>query len=274
MRVLTMNLWGRFGQWAERGAVLHAAFQALRPDLVACQEVIKTDDYDQLADLLGPDYHITHGTKREPDGSGCSIASRWPLLGVHELDLEVTPRAVGFPCMTLAAEVVVPDSIGPVLFVNHKPNFQSGLEYERELQAAAAARFVHDLVQRRAAHVVLVGDQDAVPEATSIRFWCGRQSVDGLSVCYRDAWETVHPGEPGYTFSPSRNPLVNTRNWPGDLDRRIDYIFVGCRDHGPTLRVVACGRVLDEPVAGVWASDHFGVRADLAAVEPNAEPVT
>jgi hypothetical protein len=29
------------------------------------------------------------------------------------------------------------------------------------------------------------------------------------SVCYRDAWESAHPVDPGHTFSP-RNPLVVT----------------------------------------------------------------
>jgi hypothetical protein len=32
---------------------------------------------------------------------------------------------------------------------------------------------------------------------------------------------------------------------------------------GPTLEIAACERVFDEPVNGVWASDHFGLIADL-----------
>jgi endonuclease/exonuclease/phosphatase family metal-dependent hydrolase len=37
-------------------------------------------------------------------------------------------------------------------------------------------------------------------------------------------------------------------DWALDLGRRIDYVFV---------------RIFDEPVDGVWASDHFGVVAGL-----------
>ena len=55
-------------------------------------------------------------------------------------------------------------------------------------------------------------------------------------------------------------------DWPF---RRIDYILVGCGDAGPTLRIVACGLAFDAPRDGVWASDHIGVIADLAA--PAAE---
>jgi endonuclease/exonuclease/phosphatase family metal-dependent hydrolase len=45
--------------------------------------------------------------------------------------------------------------------------------------------------------------------------------------------------------------------------RRIDYLLVRCGDHGPTLPIADCRRVFDQPVEGVWASDHFGVVADL-----------
>jgi hypothetical protein len=40
---------------------------------------------------------------------------------------------------------------------------------------------------------------------------------------------------------------------------------VRCGDHGPSLEVAACALAFDEPVGGVWASDHFAVVADLAA---------
>jgi endonuclease/exonuclease/phosphatase family metal-dependent hydrolase len=70
----------------------------------------------------------------------------------------------------------------------------------------------------------------------------------------------VHPGEPGETFTP-RNPLVYDWDWPF---RRLDYVLVRCGEHGgPTLAVSSCERIFDEPVDGVWASNHFGVVADL-----------
>jgi hypothetical protein len=47
--------------------------------------------------------------------------------------------------------------------------------------------------------------------------------------------------------------------------RRIDYILVRCGRHdGPTLPIVACARIFAQPIDGVWASDHFGVMAELA----------
>jgi endonuclease/exonuclease/phosphatase family metal-dependent hydrolase len=50
-----------------------------------------------------------------------------------------------------------------------------------------------------------------------------------------------------------------------ETGRRIDYVLVRGGIHGPSLRVADCRRVFDQPVDGVWASDHFGVVADLEA---------
>jgi hypothetical protein len=83
-----------------------------------------------------------------------------------------------------------------------------------------------------------------------------------MSVCYRDAWESAHPDEPGHTFGVPENPLGIDWDWPF---RRIDCILVRCGEHGgPTLQITRCERNFDQPVDGVWASDHFGVVADLA----------
>jgi hypothetical protein len=37
---------------------------------------------------------------------------------------------------------------------------------------------------------------------------------------------------------------------------------------GPSLDITACARIFDQPVSGVWGSDHFGVVADLAPPPP------
>jgi endonuclease/exonuclease/phosphatase family metal-dependent hydrolase len=281
VRVATLNLWGRRGAWEERRRVLAEGFRALDPDLVAFQEAVVTDDYDQVADILGPNYHLAHQTDREAgrggdveDGQGISIASRWPLGEVWEPDLNVTPRTADFACGTIIAEVFAPEPVGPLLFVNHLPNWQLTFEHERELQTVIVARAIEEIAEERDLHVVLAGDLDATPEAASVRFWRGRQSLGGMSVCYRDAWGSTHPGEPGHTFT-AENPLVTAENWDWELElgRRIDHVLVRCSAHGPTLDIRACERLFDEPVNGVWASDHFGVVADLSAQTAGGRPV-
>jgi hypothetical protein len=53
---------------------------------------------------------------------------------------------------------------------------------------------------------------------------------------------------------------------PLEPGRRLDYILIRCGDHGPTLDVAFCARVLDEPFNGVWPSDHYAVLADLRPI--------
>ena len=126
--------------------------------------------------------------------------------------------------------------------------------------------------------VVMAGDFDADPASASTRFWSGRQSLAGASVCYRDAWESTHPDDAGHTFTPA-NPLVREgvvkgmrpfRDWPF---RRIDYIFIRQAEHGGlAMDITACERVFDTPVKGIQASDHYGLVADLAMTPAPAAP--
>ena len=183
----------------------------------------------------------------------------------HELDLHVTARTADFACTALVAEVQADDPYVPLVFANHMPSWQLQFERERELQTVVTARFLEQLADGFDKHVVLAGDLSADPDAANARFLTGRQSLDGMSVCYRDAWESVHGEEPGETYT-KVNALLPDWDWPST---RIDYVFVRCGLHGgPTLEIKSCERIFAEPVDGVWASDHFGVVADLEPPEP------
>ena len=266
LRVLTLNLWGTSGDWPARRRALTVGLADLQPDLVALQESLVDETYDQARDLLDTEYHLVHQARRAPDGIGVTVASRWPLARSQELDLRLTPRtresqAASFPCGALLAEVAVPAPIGRVVFVNHFPSYQVDYEQERSLQAVAVARAIEGFAADSVRHVVVAGDLDADPSAASIRFWTGRQALEGMSVCYRDAWESARGSAAGDTFT-TENPLVEASDWPF---RRIDYILVRCGAKGsPTLRIADCRLAFTEPVAGSMGSDHFGVVADLA----------
>ncbi|MCU7727562.1 endonuclease/exonuclease/phosphatase family protein [Actinoplanes sp. KI2] len=264
VRVLQMNIFHRTADWGRRRVLLRNGLREYAPDLVALAETVVTADYDQVRDLLGPGWFVHHQRERSADGAGISLASRWPLVDVQEVDLSVTDRAAEFPGVSIIARLHAPDPIGGLIFVNHKPTWQCGYEYERELQAVKAARAVEALVGREFGHVVLAGDFDAVPEAASVRFWTGRQSLERTSVMYRDAWEAVNGVAGGHTFTPV-NPLVRLGEMPLEIGRRIDYVLVRATRHGPTLRVADCRQAFAEPDGEVWASDHFGVLADLEA---------
>ncbi len=262
LRVVTMNVLGPANpDWPRRRRLLAATLQRLDADVVALQEVPIAAAPEVVEELLGPGYHVRGFARAADDGVGAALATRRPHRVVEELDQRCTERARDFAwCATLL--VVVETAVGSTLVAHHKPSWQFGFEFERERQALAAAR----AIERHADHVdhaVVLGDLDATPDAASVRFWRGRRSLDGVSVCYQDAWETVRPTDPGFTFS-GENPLVRAGEVATAVSRRIDYVLVRCGSHGPTLQVRSCDRLLDRPVDGVWASDHFGVVADLA----------
>jgi endonuclease/exonuclease/phosphatase family metal-dependent hydrolase len=269
MRVLTLNIYGDNNAWPARRGVLRDGFAYLRPDLVALQETVVRQGFDQVEELLGANYHIVHSQERHSDGMGISIASRWPIRSTTDLDVHVTARSEGFPCTTLVAEVDAPEPFGPVYLVNHFPDYQPNLERERELQTVITAHYIEERIGTDDAHVILAGDLDAEPDAASLRFLAGRQSLEGMSVCYRNAWEWANPGRAAPTFT-KRNALMAVANagWPFQC---IDHIFVRCGTQGwPTLHVESCTLAFGEAVRGVWASDHIGLVADLSVTVAGA----
>jgi endonuclease/exonuclease/phosphatase family metal-dependent hydrolase len=272
MRMLTMNIFSHHRDWEVRRPVLASGLRRLGPDVVTFQEVFRTDSYDEVVELFGPGYHVFHQRGRDEDGGGASIASRWPFEVIHEADLQVNDRLYksGWIGSLAVIQIAVPEPIGPVLLVQHKPTWQSGAELERELQAVASARIVEEILDGTVRHVVLAGDFDASPDSASIRFWTGRQSLDGMSVYYQDAWEAVHGDEPGHTFTPENG--LRSDVWRPRPGRRLDYIMVRCGDHGATLDVMSCELAFDQPVGGVWVSDHFGVVADLEPARSTTNP--
>jgi endonuclease/exonuclease/phosphatase family metal-dependent hydrolase len=258
LRIATLNVWGVRGDRDRRREALAAGFADLDADLITLQETIVTPGYDQTHEFLPAGYHTVHQSRRESDGQGVSTASRWPLGRIVERDLRLTPRSQGFASTSLIVEILAPAPLGRIWLANHLPDWQLQHEYERQLQAVHTARVLEDLTDQQPGHVIVAGDLDADPDSGSIRFWTGHQVLDAMSVCYRDAWASRHPDQPGHTFVPD-NPYSADWDWPF---RRIDYILVRCGQHGgPTLRITRCERIFDQPTTTV--SDHYGVIADL-----------
>lgn len=256
LRVATLNLRGQHGDWPARRRVLAAGFAHLDADLVAFQEAVVTNTTDQARQVLGEGYHLVHHKDRDPGGQGVSIASRYPVTAAWEVDLAVTP---GSSTATLVAEIAAPSPFGPVLFASHLPRRQPGLEHERELQAAAAPP-PQVVPAGRDRHMVVAGDLDADSHAVSIRLGTPRQSPERMSARDQGGRASTRPGGHGHTFALSNAPGGDW-DWPF---RRIDYLLARCGQHrGPTLAIGSCERIFDQPADGVWASDHFGLAADL-----------
>lgn len=242
--------------WDRRRPVIRDALHGLDADVVALQEV-RPDDVEEL---IGSEYCVTPFSAVSENGVGAVLATRASHRVLEEIDHRTAEHGADLPwCATVIVELEA--SFGRLIVAHHKPNWPFPLEVEREQQARRAALAVEQHALE--APAVVLGDFDATPDAASVLFWRGRRSLGGVSVCYQDAWETVRPTEPGLTFS-AENRLVAAGEVATAVSRRIDYVLVRAGRHGALLQVLRCDRLLDQPVGGVWASDHYGVVADLA----------
>jgi endonuclease/exonuclease/phosphatase family metal-dependent hydrolase len=265
MRLATLNTWGMRGDWEARLPVFRDGFRLLDADIVTLQETILTDDTDQAAEILGPEYYLAQQQDREKDGQRITTASRWPLGRIFEVDFHVTERTHDFACTCLATEVHAPSPFGRIWVANHFPDYQLDHERERCLQAAAAARQLEALAQETPGHVIVAGDMDADESSDSMRFWTGRHVLGDLSVCYRSAWESARPGERLLTFTPE-NPNSVNQDWPF---RGIDHVLIRCGDSGgPSLEIRSCRRTFDQGPAS--ASDHYGLVAEFVPPSPRS----
>lgn len=266
VRLVTWNLWWRFGPWRERMTAITASLIAERPDVVTLQEVWADADRNQaelLAAALGLE-HVAWSPNREPgswqrrvdDGGpdvaiGNAILSRWPL-DTDELLLPHGDRREG----RTALGAIVDHPAGPFPLVTTHLSSPPPESAVRVDQVRALMPFVAGLLARTPGAIpVVTGDLNAEPESDEVRLLSGLLTapvVPGLSLV--DAWRYAPRGEPGWTWRRENPHLADSK-----IDARIDYVLLGL-----LTRVVDVGLVGAGAIDGMWPSDHLGVRVDLA----------
>jgi endonuclease/exonuclease/phosphatase family metal-dependent hydrolase len=272
-RVATLNIWNRQGPWAQRLPLIREGLLALDADVIGLQEVMGFTGVPSQAHEIaaGTGWNVHHVPAWNIGGGltfGNAILSPHPLTDLQSLALpappDLDPRTVAF------ARVACPHGPMPV-FVTHL-TFQHHLANARRAQVLALAEHVDRLAPTDGPPAVLLGDFNADPDSDEMRFLRGLATFDGVSVYFADCWSTTSgaaPGVgPGYTYD-RRNPYALRSREPS---RRIDYAYV----RGPGRHL--CGEplsarlVFDQPVDGVWASDHFGLVADIHAAKRQHDP--
>ncbi len=258
VRALTLNIWNRQGPWDHRKRLLVAGLDALRPDVIGLQEVIRSGDATQAHELsarLG--HEVAFGRARPLDAHadyGNAVTSRWPIA---------SERTVPLPCLDvdeprslLVTLLDTPAGRLPVLVTHFSWRLTHG--YVREAQALAVAAALDEL-DGDLLPPLFMGDLNAAPHDDEIRFLAGELSLEGRSIHLTDAFGAVGVGD-GFTFDGRHNPFAEPWKEP---PRRIDYIFVDGPDaagRGTPLSAEVVLRELDE---GVAPSDHYGVLASL-----------
>jgi endonuclease/exonuclease/phosphatase family metal-dependent hydrolase len=273
LRFLTLNLWGDNGPWESRLAVVAEKLDSLLPDVVALQEVREVsgrvpNQAEVLARHRGWHHVFTPSTEWGGGQEGLAVISRFPI-GAN--DARVLPHATTEEGRIVLSARVDSD-FGEVWVHNTHLSFREheGRKREDQVQVLDEVVTAHKNDQPQ----VLMGDFNCTPASDEIRWLTGQTTLGGRRVYYQDAWDVIHPGQPGWTWTRA-NPYTDRMHWLR-ADRRLDYIFVTPirRDHRGTVH---SARVLfDEPVVlpsgeRLYASDHYGVVAEVQLLPDTGE---
>lgn len=270
MRVLTWNVWWRFGPWRERQQAILAVLRELQPDVIGLQEVWAQGD-DNLAGWLADELglHWSWAASEAPErwqrriddptvGLGNAVLSRWPIVDRDVLRL---PAPEGADDGRMVAYALIDSPGGAVpFFTTHltAPIHASAVRCE---QVRALVGFVAARQSGTDFPPVITGDYNAMPDSDELRLLGGYKTAPVIAgQVFIDAWEYADPAAPSATWD-ARNPYVAATFEPS---ARVDYIHVGPPGPGGLGRVLDVRRVGDGPVDGVWPSDHAAVLADLA----------
>ena len=263
LKVLTLNLWNDQGPYERRRELVREWVTRLDPDVIGFQEVLRGDGVDTARDQVPDDFHVEFASaipfwlERKKE-FGNAVASRWPITDrdVIELPGERDERRV-------ALSVTIDAPFGPLSFTSTHLNFKLHHGMIREQQVAALCDFALRRRPRDGFPPIIVGDFNAEPDSSEIRYVSGFHSIGGRSVQFFDAWRVAGDGGPGYTWS-NRNDYARIALEP---DRRIDYIFAGypirMGEQFGLGHIERCEVVCNHERDGVWPTDHFGVYAEL-----------
>jgi endonuclease/exonuclease/phosphatase family metal-dependent hydrolase len=271
MRVMTWNLWWRFGPWEERQQAILTVLRELRPDVIGLQEVWACGAENQaewLASRLG--LHWTWAPSRAPQrwqrrignsavGIGNAVLSRWPITETGRTELPSRP-ADDDGRLALHARIDAPGH--PVPFFTTHLTAATDASAVRCQQVRVLAEFVTAHSGGTDFPAVVTGDFNAWPDSDEVRQFGGYKTAPAVpGHVFLDAWEYADPAQPSATWD-AANPYLAAGF---DPSVRIDYIHVARPTPGGLGSVSSVRRAGDEPVDGVWPSDHAAVLADLRA---------
>ncbi|GAA0810340.1 endonuclease/exonuclease/phosphatase family protein [Spirilliplanes yamanashiensis] len=262
MRVLTWNLWWRFGgSWRERQPRIAAVLAELRPDVAGLVETWSGPDGTQPAALAAPLglHHAWAPTAlppapdppEEPGQAGYAVGlgllSRWPIAATEVVELPHDQRP-GPPPTALLATLDHP--AGPlrviVACIEWEPRYAADqLAQAHALAAlATAGRLAGDLP------VLLIGDLNADPS---------QPGLAPLTAVLTDAW-AAGSGDPAAVTLASTHPDAPLEA-VAQIDRRIDHVLV--RPGRVPVTVERAFLAGAEPIDGLHPSDHRAVVVDL-----------
>jgi endonuclease/exonuclease/phosphatase family metal-dependent hydrolase len=258
LRLVTWNVWGRYGDWQDRQSGIERVLRQAAPDLVCLTESWSAIDAVQAASVaaaLGLEHSLFVGDWQQDDWvSGVGLVSRWPVTSHQRLAL----RGAGDSGVGGAVFALIEGEQGPIQLYIVMLDYPLGASEVRQAQVRQLAAFIEETARRRYP-VIVCGDFNAGPDADEIRMLTGRTATPAPGLVFYDAWEVAGDGTAGVTWS-NQNPLAAAALFP---DRRFDYILSAWPRLGGVGHPTHCELLGVLPSESAQLSDHYGVLADL-----------
>lgn len=244
VKVATLNLFNRMGEWDARRPLVIEQLGELLPDVLGMQEVDLGIDQGvqicrEMNQQLGEQahYRIKHATTPGIRANFFAIGTiaRIECVGHEILDFMTFDRIA----QRLVFEV---DGARFALVNTHLHHPVEAVEERAE----QAARLLEWIDRQERLPTVVLGDFNSYP---------GEKTVDLMKSHYRSAHETANGREPEKTWPTPVNTYDNSP--PGTLD----YIYLS-----PEFRVIEAGLAFDRPATengDLFPSDHLGLYAVL-----------
>ncbi|NNE96828.1 MAG: hypothetical protein HKN24_12450 [Acidimicrobiales bacterium] len=267
MRLLTWNLWWRFGdRWQDRQKLIVAELARLDVDICAFQEVYCVDGDDQLDRLRVATGLEGFGTTRQGEraGFGNALLSRYPMSEIAQIDLDGPDRSAGYR-NALVANIDRPNGSLAVAVTHLEWRYDASAQRQRQLVPILA-----ELAERQSQGRIplLMGDLNAVPDSDELRRLTGAappiEPPAGDRLVFTDSWAAVGDG-PGHTWT-RENSNARDAAYPR---RRLDHILVGWPRKKPVFNPLAAELIGTAPGEdGLHPSDHYGVMVTVDDREP------
>ncbi len=258
LRVVTWNVWGRYGQWQERQSAIEDSLVAANPDIVCLVESWSSTEVTQaelVARRLGVEHHLFAGDWDQVDwASGIGLVSRWPLSIVDRRTL----RGEGDSGVGEVLAATIEGERGLIQFFAVMLDYPLDASGVRQAQIRQLAQLISETTRRRYP-ILVCGDFNAGPDSDEIRMLTGRSATTAPGLVFYDAWELAGDGTAGLTWS-NRNPLAAVAMYP---DRRFDYVLSAWPRLGGVGHPMHCELLGVVPLDQPQLSDHYGVLADL-----------
>ena len=244
VKVATLNLFNRMGEWEQRFPLVIDQLVALQPDVIGFQEIdLGIDQGMQISREINkrlperPHYRIKQATSPGQRAAIFGIATLAKLECVeHEIvDLMTFER--------IAQRMVYEVEGQRLAVVNTHLHHPVEAETERTEQAEYLLAW---LDKQEKLPTVLSGDFNSYE---------GEETVGLMKKRFRSAHEAVHGREPERTWPTPVN------NWDNSPAGTLDYIYVS-----PEFRITDAGLAFHTPApdnADLFPSDHLGLFAVL-----------